>query len=78
LTAPLLSRGRELADSWTGEGKGAKVVATTVDVRKADEVETWIQNAINTFGRLDGAANIAGIAGGSSDTTVQTLVSKVV
>ena len=45
-----------------------------LDVSKAEEVEQWIADAFNEFGRLDGAANVAGRAGGSGDTTVQTMV----
>ncbi|OHE95085.1 hypothetical protein CORC01_09609 [Colletotrichum orchidophilum] len=32
-----------------------------VDVRKGDVVNTWIQNTVKKFGRLDGAVNMAGV-----------------
>ncbi|KAI9037396.1 SDR family NAD(P)-dependent oxidoreductase [Aspergillus affinis] len=35
--------------------------AQEVDVRKRQDVETWIGHTINKFGRLDGAANPAGV-----------------
>lgn len=38
---------------------------TQVDVSKKDQVEPWIAGIKNQFGRLDGAANIAGIIGKS-------------
>ncbi|OAP61752.1 hypothetical protein AYL99_03955 [Fonsecaea erecta] len=38
-----------------------EVVASTVDVTKSDEVNSWIQDVLRRFGRLDGAANIAGV-----------------
>jgi NAD(P)-dependent dehydrogenase (short-subunit alcohol dehydrogenase family) len=46
-----------------------------MDVSNSEEVEQWVQNAVRQFGRLDGAANIAGIAGGTGDTTYATIVS---
>ncbi|KAL0933013.1 short chain dehydrogenase reductase family [Colletotrichum truncatum] len=36
---------------------------TRVDVSKKDEVESWIGGIVKQFGRLDGAANVAGIIG---------------
>ncbi|KAM0329413.1 hypothetical protein ACHAQA_004720 [Verticillium albo-atrum] len=35
----------------------------SVDVSKRDEVEAWIGGIVAQFGRLDGAANIAGVIG---------------
>ncbi|KXH53951.1 hypothetical protein CSAL01_04233 [Colletotrichum salicis] len=32
-----------------------------VDVRKGDVVNTWIQNTVTKFGKLDGAVNMAGV-----------------
>lgn len=37
--------------------------STRVDVTKRSEVDAWIEDISETFGRLDGAANIAGIIG---------------
>ena len=39
------------------------VLVATVDVRNAKQVNDWIHNTVQTFGRLDGAANVAGIIG---------------
>ncbi|KAI1193620.1 short-chain dehydrogenase [Nemania serpens] len=36
---------------------------TKVDISKKEEVESWINGIIEQFGRLDGAANVAGIIG---------------
>lgn len=41
---------------------GAQVMARVVDVRKPEQVAAWIEATVATFGRLDGAANIAGVA----------------
>lgn len=37
--------------------------STRVDVSKRSEVDAWIEGILESFGRLDGAANIAGIIG---------------
>lgn len=34
-----------------------------LDVSKEEEVQSWIENIIHLYGRLDGAANLAGIIG---------------
>lgn len=34
---------------------------TTVDVRKAESVNTWIESTVEKLGKLDGAVNMAGI-----------------
>jgi NAD(P)-dependent dehydrogenase (short-subunit alcohol dehydrogenase family) len=38
-------------------------MTTKVDVTKRDEVEKWIDDIVEKYGRLDGAANCAGIIG---------------
>jgi NADPH:quinone reductase-like Zn-dependent oxidoreductase len=43
----------------------AKVLTTKVDVRQADAVEAWIQETVKWAGRIDGAANLAGVIGKS-------------
>ncbi|KAI1046193.1 hypothetical protein LB505_009859 [Fusarium chuoi] len=53
---------------------GTRVVASTVDVRSQQQVQNWVDCTVAEFGRLDGAANIAGIAGGAGDTTCATIV----
>lgn len=39
--------------------------ATRLDVTKRSEVDAWIEGIVTTFGRLDGAANVAGVIGRS-------------
>jgi NAD(P)-dependent dehydrogenase (short-subunit alcohol dehydrogenase family) len=39
------------------------LLASKVDVRDIAQVESWISETIKKFGRLDGAANLAGIIG---------------
>ncbi len=43
--------------------QGVRFTVTKVDVSKRDEVDTWIDDVVVKFGRLDGAANCAGIIG---------------
>lgn len=40
---------------------GVKILATVVDVRNRTEVDSWIARTVMEFGKLDGAANIAGV-----------------
>lgn len=38
-----------------------KVFSTVVDVRKDEQVNSWIAKTVETFGKLDGAVNLAGV-----------------
>jgi len=40
---------------------GAQVLTNLADVRHYDQVDAWIKATIDRFGRLDGAANLAGV-----------------
>jgi NAD(P)-dependent dehydrogenase (short-subunit alcohol dehydrogenase family) len=42
---------------------GAQVFVQTVDVRDRKAVEAWIAATVDRFGKLDGAANLAGVIG---------------
>jgi NAD(P)-dependent dehydrogenase (short-subunit alcohol dehydrogenase family) len=42
---------------------GGKVMATVVDVRNRQQVEDWIKKTVEKLGKLDGAANLAGVIG---------------
>jgi len=39
------------------------VIICVVDVRRKEQVDSWIRKIIEHFGRLDGAANLAGVIG---------------
>lgn len=41
-----------------------EVIGNRVDVTRSDDVDTWIANVVDHFGRLDGAVNAAGIIAG--------------
>jgi NAD(P)-dependent dehydrogenase (short-subunit alcohol dehydrogenase family) len=40
-----------------------RFLATKVNVAKRSEVDSWISDVVSKFGRLDGAANCAGVIG---------------
>jgi NAD(P)-dependent dehydrogenase (short-subunit alcohol dehydrogenase family) len=40
---------------------GGAILATAVDVRKRGDVDGWIAEVVQKFGKLDGAANLAGV-----------------
>ncbi|KAF2650444.1 3-alpha--hydroxysteroid dehydrogenase [Lophiostoma macrostomum CBS 122681] len=42
---------------------GAQVMSRVVDVSKRQSVEDWISATVDKFGKLDGAANLAGVIG---------------
>lgn len=43
--------------------KDVPFATARVDVSKRDQVENWIAGIVEKFGRLDGAANVAGVIG---------------
>lgn len=45
----------------------AQVMAMTVDVSKRSQVEDWITKTVDTYGKLDGCANLAGVIGKQSN-----------
>ncbi|KAJ9132417.1 putative Short chain dehydrogenase/reductase family oxidoreductase [Pleurostoma richardsiae] len=65
--------GLEETKELCSQAGSTKVVITRVDVSQADQVTAWVLDTVREFGRLDGAANVAGIAGGDGDTTCQTI-----
>lgn len=62
-----------------GRRLGAQTVLTTkLDVSRAEDVQAWVKHAHDTFGRLDGAANVAGIAAGTGETVIETIVRQLI
>jgi len=45
------------------KASGGEVLVKVIDVRKRDTVESWIKETVTVFGKLDGAANLAGVIG---------------
>jgi NAD(P)-dependent dehydrogenase (short-subunit alcohol dehydrogenase family) len=51
------------------------VTTRKVDVRDDEEVKSWISETVAKFGKLDGAANVAGVAAApDGGSTVETMV----
>jgi NAD(P)-dependent dehydrogenase (short-subunit alcohol dehydrogenase family) len=42
---------------------GAQIITHVVDIRNRQAVESWITATVDKFGKLDGAANLAGVIG---------------
>lgn len=55
--APLTSLVEEITAA------GGKAIATVVDVRERDQVDSWYAATVKHYGRLDGCANVAGVIG---------------
>lgn len=47
------------------EALGAKVLTFVVNVADGKQVEEWLKNTNETFGKVDGAVNAAGVDPGS-------------
>ncbi|KAB5563049.1 hypothetical protein GE09DRAFT_768843 [Coniochaeta sp. 2T2.1] len=60
------------AVAFFSEQGGAKYDITKVDVSKRDQVDAWIEGIVERHGRLDGAANVAGIIGREHGKTATT------
>lgn len=59
---------KEALDSVAKEIKGnghGDVFAMVIDIRRSDSVEMWINETVKWAGKLDGAANLAGVIGRS-------------
>lgn len=50
-------------DFFASQENARPFKATRLDVSKRTEVDAWIESIVQGFGRLDGAANVAGIIG---------------
>lgn len=53
------------------ENKDAKVLTYALDVSKSETVTAWIEKTAETFGKLDGAANIAGVFRALADNSIE-------
>jgi NAD(P)-dependent dehydrogenase (short-subunit alcohol dehydrogenase family) len=57
-----------------GEKHPGQLHSQVVDVRKPDQVNDWVKNTVERFGKLDGACNLAGvIPKGINVDTVETM-----
>jgi NAD(P)-dependent dehydrogenase (short-subunit alcohol dehydrogenase family) len=49
------------SETLTAANYSGQFLATVVDVRKVSDVSSWIAKTVEKFGKLDGAANLAGV-----------------
>lgn len=52
----------EAAAEMSARNPGLNILTSTVDISQPDQVKVWIEETVNRFGRLDGAANVAGVS----------------
>jgi NADP-dependent 3-hydroxy acid dehydrogenase YdfG len=52
---------QEAEDRLKAGQHSGEFITTVVDVRKAKEVDDWIQKTVDKFGKLDGGINLAGV-----------------
>ncbi|KAF6806027.1 short chain dehydrogenase reductase family [Colletotrichum sojae] len=52
---------KQVASNIKAKLPEAEVITFTVDVKNFDQVEIWTRDTVNHFGKLDGAANMAGV-----------------
>jgi NAD(P)-dependent dehydrogenase (short-subunit alcohol dehydrogenase family) len=50
----------------------AEVITFEIDIRNSDSVVNWINETVKRFGRLDGAANIAGVFKATTGASIAT------
>lgn len=55
----------EIKAASSSSKENNSIITTVVDIRKSDQVDAWVDKTIAHFGKLDGAANIAGVLGKS-------------
>jgi NAD(P)-dependent dehydrogenase (short-subunit alcohol dehydrogenase family) len=51
---------RPAEELFPADGEPSRVLVKKVDVRSRQDVDSWIADTVRVFGRLDGAANLAG------------------
>lgn len=45
----------------TSQPDSTRIFSAVTDVRSSSQVDSWINDTVSHFGRLDGAANLAGV-----------------
>ncbi|KAF2713315.1 ABA4 protein [Pleomassaria siparia CBS 279.74] len=59
--ADVSESGLEAASKTIRAKHNIEILTFTLDVRKPEQVDFWIAETVSRFGKLDGAANIAGV-----------------
>ncbi|OSS53959.1 hypothetical protein B5807_00787 [Epicoccum nigrum] len=61
------ARLEELHSELKTSHPSTQVMITTVDVSQRAQVDSWITQTVNAYGKLDGCANLAGVIGKQSN-----------
>jgi NAD(P)-dependent dehydrogenase (short-subunit alcohol dehydrogenase family) len=64
---------RAVKDIEACGGHKGNLLAVAADVRSSAQVKAWIDSTIDTFGKLTGGANMAGITGHEPTTTAANI-----
>jgi NAD(P)-dependent dehydrogenase (short-subunit alcohol dehydrogenase family) len=54
-------------------GHGGELFAAAADVRSTAQIKAWMSSTYDRFGKLNGAANLAGITGHEPTTTAANI-----
>lgn len=57
-----------------GKGLRGRIETNVLDVRNDGQVKEWIAGLVEKEGKLDGAANVAGVSGSSKPCSVENIV----
>ncbi|KAL8811228.1 MAG: hypothetical protein Q9223_006647 [Gallowayella weberi] len=60
-------------DSIKRANPDAKILTKLVNVVSLKDVDLWIQETVSHFGKIDGAVNMAGIAGNDKDSFIEDI-----
>lgn len=60
----------EVANDIRTETPRVKLTTKGLDVRSRNDIQVWIKSTVSTFGKLDGAANLAGVAFKDRETSI--------
>ncbi|CAG7937274.1 unnamed protein product [Penicillium nalgiovense] len=63
LSEKVLSTARQTIETEFGSATASTITTTVLDISNASAVQDWIADTVSHFGRLDGAANMAGTIG---------------
>lgn len=64
---------RQVQNHFDNHGQGDRVRCWTLDISSNREVEAWIKDSVSWGGKLDGAANVAGINGPEDGVTLANM-----
>lgn len=63
ISETVLASARKTIESESGPSTESRILTTALDISNVSAVNDWIASTVSHFGRLDGAANMAGTIG---------------